>query len=386
MRAALVYDPAMAAYDFGPKHPLRPERITLSVSLMRAYGLVGDGASEAPVIAPPPAPVTDLRLVHSEEYVRSVRRSSEPPYPSDPRHGLGTGDNPVMPRMHDISALICGGAILGLAQVLDGSFDRTFNVAGGLHHAHRSRTAGFCVYNDPAVAIAVARRDRPGVRLAYVDIDAHHGDGVEEAFYDTDEVLTVSLHETGRNLFPGTGWADETGRGAGAGFALNVPLPPGATDECYRTAFERAVAPAIRAFGPDALVVQCGADQHHADPLTHLAMTLPGYRSLVRSILRLADEMCDGRAAACGGGGYGWWSAVPRAWTCVMAELMGAEPPEELPEAWRAELEAASGMEPPRMLTADDVQETRWADEQSLLDAVERAVAELAAHTPLLEP
>ncbi|TLM76503.1 MAG: acetoin utilization protein AcuC, partial [Actinobacteria bacterium] len=344
---ALIYDPALDDYDLGEMHPLRPERVAFSVSLMEALGLLGDGPGRARTVAPSAASDDDLLLVHSRAYVDAVKRCSAPPYPDDPAHGLGTADNPVAPRMHETSALICGGAVLGLAAVLDGRAERTFNVAGGLHHAHRDRAAGFCVYNDPAVAIAAARRDRPGVRLAYLDIDAHHGDGVEEAFYETDEILTISLHESGRYLFPGTGFPSECGTGDGAGFALNVPMPPYASDACYALAFERVVAPALRAFAPAALVMQCGADAHFADPLTSLGLTLDGHRSLVRGAVTVAREAFGGRIAACGGGGYAWWSVVPLAWTNVLAELLEAEPDDETPEPWRASLADASGRPAP---------------------------------------
>lgn len=384
-RAALVYHPAMADYDLGAQHPLRPERVTLSVSLMEAYGLLGDREGRAAVLTPSSAPERDLLLVHSRAYVDAVRRASEPPHRPDIRHGLGSGDNPVVPEMHAISSLICGGATLGLAAVLDGRVERSFNVAGGLHHAHRDRAAGFCVYNDPAVAIAAARRDRPGTRIAYVDIDAHHGDGVEEAFYETDEVLTISLHESGRYLFPGTGFPSDSGHGPGEGFSLNVPMPPESTDACYALALERVVAPAVRAFAPDALVAQCGADAHRDDPLSQLGLTLAGHRGLVRALVALADEVCDGRLAACGGGGYAWWSAVPRAWTCVMAELLGVEPPDALPAAWREELERASGRTAPATLAGEEGAPARHVSEKALLGIVGREIDELARNTHLLE-
>lgn len=384
-QTALVYDPSLADYDLGPGHPLRPERVTLSVSLMDAYGLLGEGPGQARVISPMPASERDLELVHSREYVEAVRRASEPPFGPDHRHGLGTGDNPVVPGMHEVSSLICGGAILGLEAVMDSRFARTFNVAGGLHHAHRDRAAGFCVYNDPAVAIAAAQRDHPGSRFAYVDIDAHHGDGVEEAFWSSADVLTVSVHESGRHLFPGTGFARDTGVGDGAGCALNVAMPPEADDECYALAFGRVIAPAIRAFAPDAIVVQCGADAILEDPLSHLGLSLAGYRSLVRSIVGLADEVCEGRIAACGGGGYAWWSAVPLAWTSVMAELLGAAVPPSLPARWREELERLSGRPAPRELSGHPAAPSRHVSSAGLLAIVEREIDELARHTHLLE-
>lgn len=381
---ALVYTPKLAEYDLGPRHPLRPERVTLTVALMRAYGLLGEAEGQAVTLEPGPASDDDLLLVHSPEYIEAIKRSSAPPYHPDIHHGIGTPDVPVVRRMHEISALICGGAVLGLRAVLDGRVRRSFNVAGGLHHAHRDQAAGFCIYNDPAVAIARALEDDPGLRVCYLDVDAHHGDGVQEAFYSDARVLTVSIHESGAHLFPGTGFPPDTGEGAGSGYALNVPLPPGAGDACYSLAFERAAAPAVRAFAPHVIVAQCGADSHRDDPLAHLDTTVAGYSDLARRIVALADEVCDGRIAACGGGGYAWWSAVPRIWTCVLAALLGRELPETLPEEWRYRLEAVTeGRHAPHTLFEEDP--ARADHEQAArLARVEREIAELAEHTPLL--
>jgi acetoin utilization protein AcuC len=356
--AALAWGSELAAYDFGEGHPLDPVRVTLAVSLMRDYGLIGPGSLL------PPTPLGDdaLALVHDPAYIEAVREaSSNPTFIT--RMGLGTSDDPVFPDMHQASALVCGASAEGLAAVLDGRTRHAFAIAGGLHHAHRSRAAGFCIYNDPAVAIAVARRAHPGLRVLYIDIDAHHGDGVQEAFYDSAEVMTISLHENGKFLFPGTGFPADVGEGEGAGYAGNVPLPPWATDECYRLAFEGVVEPMAKRFHPEVIVAQLGADAHYSDPLTQLGLTLPGYRWLVRRIVALADELCDGKLCALGGGGYSVHDAVPRAWTWVMAELLGEELPEALPESWRARVAGFVEGEAPRTLGADDdfdLPRARW--------------------------
>ncbi len=236
--------------------------------------------------------------------------------------------------------------------MLSGNSRRTFAIAGGLHHAHRGRAAGFSVYNDPAVAIAVARAAHPGLRVMYVDIDAHHGDGVQEAFAGTHDVLTVSVHESGLWLFPGTGFPGETGYDAGEGYAVNVPLPPFAGDEAFALAFERVIEPIARAFVPDVIIAQLGVDAHHLDPQADLVTTLPGYRATVRRVIALADELCEGRLAATGGGGYNL-TTVPRAWTWVFAELCGVDLAEELPAEWRARV-AEIGLEAPEDLGASD--------------------------------
>jgi acetoin utilization protein AcuC len=268
--------------------------------------------------------------------------------------GLGTDDNPVYPGMHEIAALTCGGSILGIEEVLSGRSRRTFAIAGGMHHAHKSRAAGFSVYNDAAVAIAVAQQKHPGLKVLYIDIDAHHGDGVQEMFAGVDDVLTISIHESGLYAFPGTGFPQEIGHGPGEGFSANVSLPAFATDECFAMAFDEVVVPLARAFHPDVIVAQLGVDAQHADPQTELGLTLPGYRALVNGIIDLADELCDGRLAAVGGGGYHVVEVVPLAWAWVMARLGDVELPDEVPEGWRDHVRARLGHEPPRSMGAGD--------------------------------
>jgi acetoin utilization protein AcuC len=370
VNSTLVYTPALAAYDFGRDHPLRPERFTLAVELSEAYGLVPAGtargglerlgpAGSSPtlsVIDPAPATDDDLLLVHTWELVAAVKAAGAGErlaWGTAARHGIGTMDTPPFRRMHEAASLVAGATSVAVDAVLAGRARRAFSVAGGLHHAHRDRVAGFCVYNDAAVGIARALRDTPDLRVLYVDIDAHHGDGVQEVFYEDPRVLTISLHETGLALYPGTGFVSERGAGAGLGFAANVPLPPLATDACYRLAFEEAVVPLARRFAPDLVVAQFGADAHHDDPLTDLGLTLAGHRWLVRGTIALADELCDGRLVALGGGGYAWEHVVPRAWAALAADLAGSALPDPLPEAWRARVRERAHAEPPLRLSDD---------------------------------
>jgi acetoin utilization protein AcuC len=350
MDVALVYSPALNAYDFGPEHPLRPERVSLAVGLMSALDLVREGALRP--VDPRPATREELTRVHDELYIDEVVRAGSAPDKWLPAFGIGPGDTPAFPDMHEAAALVAGATLIAVEEVLAGRFTRSLSPAGGLHHAHRDHAAGFCVYNDVAVGIAAAIAEHPRLRVLYIDIDAHHGDGVQEAFYSEPRVLTVSLHESGRYLFPGTGEIDERGAGPGLGSAINVPLPPNATDECYEIAFSEVVVPAARAFRPHLIVTQNGADAHWTDPLTTLGMTLAGYRSLVRHTVRLADELTAGRIVACGGGGYAWATVVPRAWTLLAAELAGVEVAHELPEAWKDRVRSL-GAEPPVSLSAD---------------------------------
>ena len=349
-RAALIWDPAVAAYDLGDAHPLNPLRLTLTVDLMRAFDLLGPGR----VIAPSEAAENDLLLAHSLGYIEAVREASHWGSGLMQSMGLGTDDNPIYPDMHEIAALTCGGTVRAIDEVVAGRRSRTFSIAGGMHHAHRSRAAGFSVYNDAAVGIAVARRQHPGLRVLYIDIDAHCGDGVHEAFGGSAEVLTVSVHESGLFAFPGTGFPAEIGYDEGAGFSANVPLPRFATDACFALAFDEFVEPLARAFRPDVVVAQLGVDAHHADPQTDLGLTLPGYRSIVRRVIRLADDLCAGALAALGGGGYHIVDVVPLAWTWVMAEIEGVELADEVPDVWREQVRARVGCEPPTSMGAED--------------------------------
>lgn len=374
-RAALIYHPDLAAYDLGPGHPLNPLRLTLTIELMRAYGLLTEGV----ILEPRMATEKELLLIHTAGYIEAVHEASDWAAGLHPGTGLGTEDNPIYPGMHDVAALTCGSSIVALEEVLAGRRRRTFALAGGMHHAHRSRAAGFSVYNDPAVAIAVAREARPGLRVVYLDIDAHHGDGVQEAFLAVPEVMTISIHESGVHVFPGTGFPTETGYEAGEGFSVNVPLPPYATDECFERAFERVVAPLVRAFGPDVMVAQLGVDAHHADPQTDLGLTLPGFRRLVNGIIDLAEETCEGRLVTLGGGGYHIVEVVPLAWTWVLARLREVDICEGLPEGWREHVRSVVGHEPPRSLGADDEFESPPERAAAVLALTEQAIAQVRA-------
>lgn len=329
MRTTLVYSDHLDRYDLGRTHPLKPERVTRSIALMRRCDLIG-GEGGMEVLQPEPAADVDLLLVHDAAYIADVREASVNPQGFTPRRGLGPGDTPVFEGMHEASALVAGGAIAAMREVLDGRADRAFNIAGGLHHAHRDRAAGFCVYNDPAIGIAWALARDPTLRIAYIDIDAHHGDGVQEAFWDDPRVLTVSIHESGRYLFPGTGFDDERGGPDAPGSALNVPMNPQSGDVQYLATFHELIAPAVRAFEPDLLVTQNGADAHRYDPLTTLGLTLAGYRDLVVQLAALSAELTGGRIVAHGGGGYAWERIVPRAWTMLAMSLLEREIPDAL--------------------------------------------------------
>jgi acetoin utilization protein AcuC len=310
MRTALIHSDAFKRYDYGPEHPLRMERLGLTFALMEAYGLTR--LPETELLTPGPASETALREFHTDEYLAVLRAAGAgAAVPAAHRFGLGPGDNPIWPGCYEASALACGGSILAAELVARGDVARAFAFAGGLHHAMPDRASGFCYLNDAVLAILALRRY--GLRVAYVDIDAHHGDGVQAAFYRCADVLTISTHERGDRLFPGTGAVEEIGEGAGRGYAVNLPLNPYTDDGVYLDAFEAVVPPVLRAFNADVVVAQLGIDGHRTDPLTHLALSVDGFAEAVRRILRLAP-----RLVALGGGGYDL-SNVARAWTAAWA-------------------------------------------------------------------
>lgn len=347
--AALIWDPKLAEYDLGDGHPLNPMRLKLTVELMEACGLLGEGS----VIRPRMARGDELELAHARGYIEAVWEAGDWAATPAPGSGLGTEDNPIYPGMYEVAALTCGATIVGLEEVLLGNHRRTFSIAGGMHHAHKSRAAGFSVFNDAAVAISVARQANPELRVLYLDLDAHHGDGVQECFYGSADVMTISLHQSGVMAFPGTGFPTELGYGSGEGFAVNVPLPPGADDFCFALAFDRVVAPLARTFSPGVIVAQLGVDAHHEDPQTDLGLSLAGYAEIAGRTIALADEVAGGRLAVLGGGGYHVARIVPLAWTNLFAMLSGIGLGEKVPESWRASVRDRLGIEPPSRFTAD---------------------------------
>jgi len=325
-RTALVYTPRFSEYDLGPSHPLKPTRVLRTFELVQACGLL-KGRSVF-VSDPAAADEETIARVHSTEYIEAVRAASEAGTLRRPQtYGLGTIDNPIVKGMYDAAALIAGASVTAAELVIDGKAKAAFNPGGGLHHAHRQRASGFCVFNDAAIAIAhLLKRCGEGVKVAYIDIDAHHGDGVQEAFYDRREVLTISVHESGRYLFPMTGAVSEIGEGEGEGFSVNLPLSPYTGDDVYVWAFRQVVIPLLEAYEPDFVCTQLGVDTHYQDPLTHLCCTTRGYMTVVEEIAKRAP-----RWIAIGGGGYDV-TVVPRAWTLAFARMAGKEAPKQIPE------------------------------------------------------
>ena len=323
MTTAFVYDSRYAGYDFGRGHPFSPARQQLLLQLLEAVDI------HLPLIAPRPAPDEAIRQVHCREYVDYVRKASRKPERDLlPRFGFGTPDVPLFRGMHDAAALLAGGTLHAAELVADGEASIALSLGGGLHHAQRSSAAGFCVYNDLSIAIAYLRSR--GLRVAYLDVDVHHGDGVQAMFYDDPNVMTISLHESGHYLYPGTGFAHEIGDGDGRGYSINVPLEPDTDDDLYMDAFESVVPHVLSWFQPDVLVVQCGVDAHTADPLADLRLTSRGFHALFARILNLINTHAVGRGVLSLGGGYNL-DATVRSWAVLIAILLAEELPAEIP-------------------------------------------------------
>jgi len=325
---ALVHSDAWTRFDYGPHHPLRMERLGLTQRLMEAYGLTTLPGST--VRTPEPASEGALAVYHGADYLETLKAANGGRAPKlAERFGLGPGDNPVFPGLWDAARLCAGGSLLAADLILDGQADRVFHFAGGLHHAMPARASGFCYVNDAVLAI-LRFRER-GLRVLYVDIDAHHGDGVQHAFYSDPAVLTISTHERGDYLFPGTGFVEEAGMGAGVGYSVNLPLEPFTDSSIYLPAFEQVVPPLFGAFRPDVVVAQLGIDSHRTDPLTHLALDVQGFARAVARITELSPKlMC------LGGGGYDLPN-VARAWTAAWAVLNVVELPAALPVSFAAD-------------------------------------------------
>jgi acetoin utilization protein AcuC len=368
----LVRCPDVHRYDHGQRHPLRPDRVRFTFDLIDALHL-----AEGPDVRDLEARIAtdgEIGLVHEEAFIRATKDAGDGVPGSYARFGYGPGDNPVFPGMHGAAALVAGASLVGAAAVLRGEALHAFSPAGGLHHAMPARASGFCVYDDPAIAIAWLLREG-AARVAYLDLDVHHGDGPQAVFWREPRVLTVSIHESGRTLFPGTGGLDERGAGAATGTKVNVPLPWGTGDGPWLRAIREVAAPAIRAFAPDVLVTQLGCDTHHLDPLAHLRITRNAYREAARLVHDLAHEVAGGRWFATGGGGYERVRAVPLAWTIWFAGMRGIELPDEVPAAWRDAVRAETGVVPPETFSEPPCEDAGVAAD----DAVHAARAALEA-------
>ncbi len=369
MRPVLLWSDELLRYDFGPAHPMNPLRLELTRSLLDCLDLTG----RFDVLVPPVATDDELALVHDRAYIAVVREAERTGH-APPGWGLGDADNPVFPLIHTAAARIAGGSLLAARLIVEGRARRAFSFAGGMHHAMPAAAAGFCVYNDVAIALAAVRPLGP---VVYVDLDVHHGDGVQRAFESDPAVTTISLHQHPRSLYPHTGYPAEIGGGGGAGHAMNVALPEDVTDGQWLRALEAIAAPVLRELEPVLLVTQHGCDTHRADPLGGLGISIEAQREAARLLRGLAEEHCGGRWLAVGGGGYDVVETVPRVWAHVAAVVADADldPAAAAPAAWRDHVRRVTGREAPATL-GDGVSVT-WKPfhlGRNPADAVDRAI------------
>ncbi|MEU6539710.1 acetoin utilization protein AcuC [Streptomyces sp. NPDC047000] len=367
-RTQLMWDEAVTGYDFGRDHPMDPVRLALTRGLVDALGL----HRAVEVVTAKPAGESTLRLVHRQDYIDAVRTASADPDRADPSYGLGTTDDPAFAGMHEVSALIAGQSVGAAEAVWRGDALHAVNFTGGLHHAMPGAASGFCIYNDAALAIA-RLLELGAERVAYVDVDVHHGDGVQAAFWEDPRVLTVSLHEHPRTLFPQTGWPEETGADTAEGASVNLALPAGTGDAGWLRAFHAVVPELLAEFRPQVLVTQHGADTHFEDPLAHLAVSLDAQRAVQMACHDLAHEHADGKWIALGGGGYAVVEVVPRSWTHLVGIAAGrpVEPDTVIPESWRQAVYARTRQLGPVRMT-DGRWPVRWAAWESGYDPADR--------------
>lgn len=370
----VVWDANMTAYYFGDYHPMNPSRLDATARLARDLGVFNLPQIEIEI--PEIASDKQLELAHSAEFIESVKAVSENPELQIPECGLGTEDTPAYAGIHEASARLAGGSYQAAEHILAGK-PHMVNFGGGMHHADRSRASGFCVYNDCAVTIA--RLLEQGVkRVAYIDVDAHHGDGTQNIFWDNPNVLTVSIHESGMTLFPGTGFSTEVGPdGLASGTSVNVALPPDTDDSGWLRAFDAVVAPVVREFRPEVIVSQHGCDSHFKDDMSHLKISVDAQRLIAMQVSALAHELCEDRWIATGGGGYNLYDVVPRSWTHLIAVVVGSplllDTP--VPERWQQYMLKKYGTKAPRMMGDEvDVWWNSWEVGFDPADPVDRTI------------
>lgn len=330
--AVFIFSEDQLGYKFSDTHPFNQKRLTLTVDLLKEIHAL----SLSDIVAPRIATDEELRLVHDPNYIEIVKKASLETGQTNiyEAYGIGTEDTPIFPYMHEASASLVGGTLTAVDYVMEGKASHALNLGGGLHHGFKGKASGFCIYNDSSVAIKYMQ-EKYNARVLYIDTDAHHGDGVQWSFYDDPNVCTISIHETGRYLFPGTGNITERGSGEGYGTSFNFPIDAFTEDDSFLEVYRTAFREIVEHFKPDVILSQNGADAHFFDPLTHLYGTMKIYQEIPKLAHELAHEFCDGKWIAVGGGGYDIWRVVPRAWSFLWMEMNNfAAPVGDLPKAW----------------------------------------------------
>lgn len=354
-----IYSKDYLNYKFSDDHPFNHIRVQLTQDLLTEINAL----TSDEMIAPRMATDREISLIHDPAYVEAVKKASigELPSTTAANYGLGTEDTPIFPNMHEASALIVGGTLTAVDAVMTGKSTHALNIGGGLHHGFRGKASGFCIYNDSSIAIEYMKQ-KYNAKVLYVDTDAHHGDGVQWAFYDDPNVCTLSIHETGRYLFPGTGNLNEKGQGKGYGFSFNVPIDAFTEDESFQEVYEASFRKVIEFFKPDVILTQNGADAHYYDPLTHLSVSMETYEFIPKLAHELAHEYCNGKWIAVGGGGYDVWRVVPRAWSRIWLEMKGLSFSGSLPKNWLERWQTHSPLELP----------AHWHDQKNLYEPIPR--------------
>ncbi len=332
----IIYHPKYLEYDLGDQHPFSPVRIEMVMDLLHEFGI--EPEVETPEVVTP----QQLEVIHEPEYIEVVEKAGRGE--TDTRfekYGLGTADNPVKKGMAEAARYICGGTLLGARLLLENKYKKVLQMGGGFHHAQRNLASGFCLYND--LALAIKHMTENGWHVAYLDIDVHHGDGVQNIFYEDDKVMTLSLHESGEYLFPGTGWIYESGKGMGKSLKLNLPFEPFTEGESYIGILDELLESALGYYRPDALIVQAGADAHFSDPLADLLLTTQDYERIFKAVIQKADAYANGRVLFTFGGGYSF-EATARIWSLLFFILVNSNIEEKLPETWLKKWEERLGV------------------------------------------
>lgn len=359
-KSAFVFSDAVLGYHFHADHPFNQKRVLLSKELLE----MSDRLTFSDVIEPRIASEDELALFHDKSYIEAVKRAGNGTLSEDHglQFGLGTEDTPIFANMHEASSYLVGGTLTAVDAVLEGTYNHALNLGGGLHHGFKRKASGFCIYNDGAVAIKYIR-EKYDLKVLYVDTDAHHGDGVQSAFYDDPNVCTLSIHETGRYLFPGTGHVNERGIKAGHGYSFNLPIDAFTEDDSFLEVYEKSIREIAAFFKPDVIVTQNGADAHCYDPLTHLCSTMKTFERIPMLAHQLAHEYCGGKWIALGGGGYDIWRVVPRAWAQVWNVMKTGKPAKgKLSATWKEKWQKETSTPLP----------THWQDLEDIVPIIPR--------------
>jgi len=359
-KSVLIYSEDLLKYKFSNDHPFNQFRLKLTIDLLKKINALDNKM----IVPPRMATEEELCLIHDSDYINAVKLAGMNALPREKaeNYGLGTEDTPVFEKMHEASSLLVGGTLEAVDQVMSGQALHALHLGGGLHHGFRGKASGFCIYNDSSVAIKYLQK-KYNARVLYIDTDAHHGDGVQWSFYDDPDVCTLSIHETGRYLFPGTGNVNERGQGKGYGYSFNIPVDAFTEDDSWLYAYSESIKEIAEFFKPDIILTQNGADAHYLDPLTHLSATMKIYREIPRIAHEIAHKYCQGKWIAVGGGGYDIWRVVPRAWALIWMEMTeNSNSFGSLPKEWVEEWQHLAQVPLP----------TDWDDPENMYEPIPR--------------